>query len=65
MTPEVGEIMAGTDASDAALWPVSDVLDGDLQLAFDHRTILRDAVDRAADLESSDLATAFVGPTSR
>jgi 8-oxo-dGTP diphosphatase len=64
VTPEVGEIMAGTDASDARLWPVSEALDGDLQLAFDHRTILRDAVDRAAaDLESSDLATAFVGPT--
>jgi 8-oxo-dGTP diphosphatase len=64
VTPEVGEIMAGTDASDARLWPVSEVLDGDLPLAFDHRTILRDAVDRAAaDLESSDLATAFVGPT--
>ena len=64
VTPEVGEIMAGTDASDARLWPVSDALDGDLRLAFDHGDILRDAVERAAsDLESSDLATAFVGPT--
>lgn len=64
VTPEVGEIMAGTDASDARLCPVSAALDGDLELAFDHRTILRDAVERAAaDLESTDLATAFVGPT--
>ena len=64
VTPEVGEIVAGTDASAARLWPVSEALDGDMRLAFDHRTILRDAVDRAAaDLESSDLATAFVGPT--
>ncbi len=64
VTPEVGEIMAGTDASDARLWPVAEVLDGDVKLAFDHATILADAVERAAaDLESSDLATAFVGPS--
>jgi 8-oxo-dGTP diphosphatase len=35
-----------------------------VELAFDHERILRDAVERAADqLEGSDLATAFVGPT--
>ena len=34
------------------------------RLAFDHRTILREAVERAAaDLDATDLATAFVGPT--
>ena len=27
VTPEVGRIMAGTDASDARLWPVAQVLD--------------------------------------
>ena len=64
VTPEVGSIEAGTDADDARLWPVSSVLDGDVELAFDHERILRDAVERAADqLEGSDLATAFVGPT--
>ncbi len=74
VTPEVGRIMAGTDASDARLWPVAQVLDDGTQddggdrnrivLAFDHRRILADAVERAAaDLESSDLATAFVGPS--
>lgn len=64
VTPEVGEIMAGTDASDARLWPVAHVLDGGVSLAFDHARILTDAVERAAaDLESSDLATAFVGPS--
>jgi len=64
VTPEVGEIMAGTDASDARLWPVAQVLGSDVELAFDHATILADAVEHAAaDLESSDLATAFVGPT--
>ena len=64
VTPEVGRIEAGTDADDARLWPVADVLDGSLELAFDHHRILRDAVDRAGDeLEGSDLATAFLGPT--
>ena len=64
VTPEVGELAAGTDAADARLWAVADVLEGDLELAFDHRRILTDAVERAgAELEGSDLATAFVGPT--
>jgi 8-oxo-dGTP diphosphatase len=70
VTPEVGAIMAGTDASDARLWPVAQVLneagtdDPAIALAFDHRRILSDAVERAAaELESSDLATAFVGPS--
>jgi 8-oxo-dGTP diphosphatase len=64
VTPEVGEIVAGSDADDARLWPVADALEGDLELAFDHERILRDAVDRAADdLDDTDLATAFVGPT--
>lgn len=64
VTPEVGEIIAGTDADDARLFPVADALSGDLDLAFDHDRILRDAVERAGDqLEDSNLATAFVGPT--
>ena len=64
VTPEVGTIQAGTDADDARLWPVADVLEGKLDLAFDHEQILRDAVDRAGDdLEGSNLATAFLGPT--
>ncbi|MGA9277840.1 NUDIX hydrolase [Ilumatobacter sp.] len=64
VTPEVGRIEAGTDADDAQLWPVADVLDGEVELAFDHEQILRDAIGRAGgDLEGSDLATAFVGPT--
>ena len=64
VTPDVGQIEAGTDADDARLWPVGDVLDGGLVLAFDHDRILRDAVEQARDqLEGTDLATAFVGPT--
>lgn len=66
VAPEVGEIVAGTDAVDARLWPVAEALEPGrgLELAFDHRRILADAVQRAADeLDNTDLATAFVGPT--
>jgi 8-oxo-dGTP diphosphatase len=63
VTPEVGEIHAATDAKEARLWPIVEAV-RDLTLAFDHRRILSDAVDRAADqLEQTDLATAFVGET--
>ncbi len=62
--PEVTGIVPGTDASHAALVPVSDALDEKLELAFDHARILRDAVERVrVDLELRGIATAFVGPT--
>jgi len=61
---DVGAIVAGTDAADAALTPVSQVLEGRLALAFDHTRIVRDAVERArVELELSGIATAFVGTT--
>jgi 8-oxo-dGTP diphosphatase len=61
---EVGDIVARTDAADAALVPVSDVLDGKIDLAFDHARIVRDAVERVrVDLERTGIATAFLGPT--
>jgi 8-oxo-dGTP diphosphatase len=61
---DVGAVVAGTDAAQASLVTVSDVLDGEFELAFDHERILRDAVDRLrADLELRGIATAFVGPT--
>jgi 8-oxo-dGTP diphosphatase len=61
---DVGTVVAGTDAAQASLVPVSDVLDGEFELAFDHERILRDAVDRLrVDLELRGIATAFVGPT--
>src|SRR3984893_5059545 len=60
---EVGSVVAGTDAAAAALTPVSDALNGKLELAFDHERILRDAVERVrVDLELTGIATAFVGP---
>ncbi|HET9436980.1 MAG TPA: NUDIX domain-containing protein [Gaiellaceae bacterium] len=61
---DVGQIVAGTDAADAALTPVADVLGGKLQLAFDHGRIVRDAIERArVELEATGIATAFVGQT--
>jgi 8-oxo-dGTP diphosphatase len=61
---ELGDVVAGTDAAEAALVPVEDALGGKLELAFDHDRIVRDAVDRVRrDLELSGIATAFLGPT--
>jgi 8-oxo-dGTP diphosphatase len=61
---DVGAIVAGTDAADAALVPVSDVLNGKLALAFDHLRLVRDAIERVRiELEVSGIATAFVGTT--
>ena len=61
---EVGELRGGTDAAAAELVPVAGVLSGDVELAFDHRRIIEDAVERVrTDLEVSGIATAFVGET--
>jgi 8-oxo-dGTP diphosphatase len=61
---EVGGIVAGTDAAVAALIPVSEALNGKIELAFDHARIVRAAVERVrADLDLTGIATAFVGPT--
>lgn len=61
---EVGEVAAGTDAADATLIPLSDVLTGKIDLAFDHDRIVRDAIERVrVELEVSGIATAFVGTT--
>lgn len=61
---DVGTIVAGTDAADAALVPVSNVLDGATELAFDHARIIGDALERVRhEIDSSGLATSFVGPT--
>jgi 8-oxo-dGTP diphosphatase len=61
---DVGAIVAGSDAADAALVRVSDVLKGTIDLAFDHERIVRDAVDRVRlELEVTGIAAAFVGTT--
>jgi 8-oxo-dGTP diphosphatase len=61
---DVGAIVAGTDAADARLVPVSDVLKRRIDLAFDHLAIVRDAIERVrVELEVTGIATAFVGST--
>ncbi len=61
---DVGTVVAGTDAAEAALVPVAAVLDGQIGLAFDHLRIARDAIERVRiELEVSGIATAFVGAT--
>jgi 8-oxo-dGTP diphosphatase len=64
VVPNVGRISAGTDARHAELVPVEKALrgSGQRQLAFDHKTILRQAVEQARSLlETTSIATAFVG----
>jgi len=61
---DVGAVVAGSDAAAAALLPVSDVLNGKIDLAFDHLRIVRDAIERVrVELEVTGIATAFVGAT--
>src|SRR6476469_10567484 len=61
---DVGAVAGGSDAAAAALIPVSDVLKGKVDLAFDHVHIVRDAIDRVrSELELTGIAAAFVGPT--
>jgi len=61
---DVGAIAGGSDAAAAALLPVSDVLNGKIDLAFDHLQIVRDAIERVrVELEVTGVATAFVGST--
>jgi len=61
---DIGAIAAGSDAAGAALVSVSDVLNRQIDLAFDHLRIVRDAIERVRlELEVSGMATAFVGTT--
>jgi 8-oxo-dGTP diphosphatase len=61
---DVGAIVAGTDAAEAALVPVADILEERIELGFDHLRIVREAVERVrVELELSGIATAFVGTT--
>jgi len=63
LAPGLPAPQAGTDAADARWRSVSDLLGRPGRLAFDHRHILRDGVERArAKLEYTNLATAFCPP---
>ena len=58
---EAVDPQAGSDASDAVWKPVGWLLQGS-RLAFDHRQVLGDGVERArSKLEYTNIATAFVG----
>ncbi|GAB1337071.1 NUDIX hydrolase [Streptomyces sp. E-15] len=62
IAPGLPEPVAGTDAKDAAWVPAESVLSGEMALAFDHRRIVTDGIERArSKLEFSALATAFCG----
>ncbi|MFE2496808.1 NUDIX domain-containing protein [Streptomyces scopuliridis] len=62
IAPGLPEPVAGTDAMDAAWVPVNGVLSGEVEMAFDHRRIVTDGIERArTKLEFSALATAFCG----
>lgn len=70
--PDMGDPEAGDDAAAARFWTVEDLdLDGDgdgsasvIDLAFDHRRIITDAVERArAKLEYTTLGCAFCADT--
>ena len=63
IAPGLPEPEAGTDASAASWLPIEEVTSGRRTLAFDHRQILDDALERArAKIEHTALATAFCAP---
>jgi len=52
---------AGTDAAEARFWPLTELDDARVPLAFDHRSILDDAVERVrSKLEYTSLATTLL-----
>lgn len=63
ISPGLPEPVAGTDAAGARWTPADDVLVSAFPLAFDHRRIVADGVERArSKLEHSSLASAFCRP---
>ncbi|MFD3560796.1 NUDIX domain-containing protein [Streptomyces sp. NPDC058686] len=62
IAPGLPDPVAGTDATDAVWIPAEAVLSGETPLAFDHRRIAADGIERArTKIEFSALATAFCG----
>lgn len=60
IAPNLPAPVAGSDASQAAWWPVDKILEQPEELAFDHADILRRGLERARrQLEYTTLATAF------
>lgn len=64
IAPGLPEPEAGTDASAAEWCPVEEFTSGRRELAFDHRLILDDGLERArTKIEHTSLATAFCDDT--
>ena len=60
---ELPSPMGGSDAAQAELVPVSEIEDGEIELAFDHGAIVSDALERVrAKLEYTALAARFCTP---
>ncbi|MEU8658678.1 NUDIX domain-containing protein [Actinoplanes philippinensis] len=63
IAPRLPEPVAGTDAADAWWIPTDRALSPESSLAFDHRRIIIDGIERVRNkLEDSALATAFCPP---
>lgn len=63
LIPDLPPTTAGTDARDTAVIPVARLLADDPALAFDHRQLLQDAVERVRVLiEETPAATKFCRP---
>ena len=61
VVPEIGNVVGGTDAAEAAVHSVADIRSGSLDLAFDHQQIVLDAFGHVAnELERRDIATKFL-----
>jgi len=59
--PSLGEIKAGDDADYAELISVNDVLSGDIEMAFDHKDIIKDGLERVrAKIEYAPIAPDFI-----
>jgi len=64
VVPDLPEAVGGDDAADAHWHPVTWLLARRGRLAFDHRDILRDGLERArSKLEYSAIGTSFCPPT--
>ncbi|GLZ76717.1 NUDIX hydrolase [Actinorhabdospora filicis] len=60
LVPSPPPAVAGGDADDATWAPVGDILEGRLELAFDHRAMVIDSLERTRSLlEHTTIATAF------